>query len=157
MDAILHGLQKSVEEPRFTRASIKRTGCFATIVHDACLESIIQADRYSPTGSTDGRIIGDPIDFVIAESVRFPGLGRTFFNNGPVSRRKQAGVLFDGGTDLLCPCGTELVAEQFLRLLQFRAGICAWHAGPGAGTIGNRRSDAVVTVGGHAFLRAHRT
>ncbi len=106
---------------------------FATIVQVACLENIMPAEDL-PDGGTDDadalRAIGSRIlrffllerslaihRLVIAESVRFPELGRAFYDNGPVAGRKRLAAWMAGRPSLHVP-EPELAAEQFLGLLR---------------------------------------
>lgn len=54
---------------------------------------------------------------MIAESVRFPELGRAFYDNGPVAGRKRLAAWMAGRPSLHVP-EPELAAEQFLGLLR---------------------------------------
>jgi TetR/AcrR family transcriptional repressor of mexJK operon len=106
---------------------------FATIVEVACLENIMPAEDL-PEGDTDDeealRAIGTRIlrfflldrslaihRLVIAESVRFPELGRAFYDNGPVAGRKRLAAWMEGRSTLCVP-EAEVAAEQFLGLLR---------------------------------------
>jgi TetR/AcrR family transcriptional repressor of mexJK operon len=143
---------------------------FATIVQDACLENIMPADDLSD-GPTDVagalRVIGTRIlrfllrerslaihRLVIAESMRFPELGRAFYDNGPVSGRKRLAAWMAERPALSVP-EPELAAEQFLSLL--RSGLYL-RATLGLGPEPTEPAiDAVVTAAVRTFLRAYGT
>jgi TetR/AcrR family transcriptional regulator, mexJK operon transcriptional repressor len=143
---------------------------FATIVQDACLENIMPADDLSdgPTDVAEAlRVIGTRIlrfllrerslaihRLVIAESVRFPELGRAFYDNGPVSGRKRLASWMAERPALAVP-EPELAAEQFLSLL--RSGLYL-RATLGLGPEPTEPAiDAVVTAAVTTFLRAFGT
>jgi TetR/AcrR family transcriptional repressor of mexJK operon len=141
---------------------------FATIVQVACQENFIPSDDL-PGGDTAEeaalRTIGGRIlrfflrdrslaihRLVIAESVRFPELGRAFHENGPVAGRRRLAAWMAARPALVVP-EPEIAAEQFLALL--RAGVylratLGLAPGPDEPAI-----DAVVTAAVRTFLRAY--
>jgi TetR/AcrR family transcriptional repressor of mexJK operon len=153
---------------------------FATIVQVACLENIMPADDLpdgaTPGGATPGgamadeealRAIGTRIlrfflldrslaihRLVIAESVRFPELGRAFYENGPVAGRKRLAAWMAGRPALMVP-EPEIAAEQFLGLL--RAGLYLRATLGLAPEPTEPAIDAVVTAAVGTFLRAYGT
>ena len=140
---------------------------FATIVEVACLENIMPADDLPDGATPDGvalRAIGTRIlrfflldrslaihRLVIAESVRFPELGRAFYENGPVSGRKRLAAWMAGRPTLMVP-EPEIAAEQFLGLL--RSGLYLRATLGLAPEPAEPAIDAVVTAAVRTFLRA---
>jgi TetR/AcrR family transcriptional repressor of mexJK operon len=106
---------------------------FATIVQVACLENIMPEDDLPDGAMPDEealRAIGARVlrfflrdrslaihRLVIAESARFPELGRAFYENGPVASRKRLAAWMTGRPGLNVP-EAEIAAEQFLGLLR---------------------------------------
>lgn len=142
---------------------------FATIVQVACLEHIMPAEDL-PDGATADeaalRAIGTRIlsfflrdrslaihRLVIAESVRFPELGRAFYENGPVAGRKRLAAWMTGRPALVVP-EPEIAAEQFIGLL--RAGIYLRATLGLAPEPTESAIDADVAAAVHTFLRAYR-
>jgi TetR/AcrR family transcriptional regulator, mexJK operon transcriptional repressor len=143
---------------------------FATIVQVACLENIMPVDEPPDNDTTDDealRLIGGRIlrfflrerslaihRLVIAESIRFPELGRAFYDNGPVVVRERLASWLAGRPGLMVP-EAETAAEQFLSLLRagvhFRAtlGLAPEPSEPAI--------DAVVAAAVRMFLLAYRT
>jgi TetR/AcrR family transcriptional repressor of mexJK operon len=146
---------------------------FATIVHVACLEHILPADDLPDGGvvaeadvaqalrAIGGRILRFFLRdrslaihrLVIAESVRFPELGRAFYDNGPVAGRMRLAAWMATRPELAVPV-PELAAEQFLGLL--RSGLYL------RATLGltpppdDAAIDVVVSGAVQTFLRAYR-
>jgi TetR/AcrR family transcriptional regulator, mexJK operon transcriptional repressor len=108
---------------------------FATIVQVACRENFSPADDL-PEGTRapdlqealtaiGGRILRFLLRdrslaihrLVIAESVRFPELGRAFYENGPIAGRERLAAWLSNQPGLLVP-EPELAAEHFLALLR---------------------------------------
>jgi TetR/AcrR family transcriptional repressor of mexJK operon len=106
---------------------------FATIVQVACLENIMPEDDLPDGAMPDEEAlwaIGARVlrfflrdrslaihRLVIAESARFPELGRAFYENGPVASRKRLAAWMTGRPGLNVP-EAEIAAEQFLGLLR---------------------------------------
>jgi TetR/AcrR family transcriptional repressor of mexJK operon len=151
---------------------------FATIVQVACLEHILPADEFPDVATPDGEMrdgeLGDDAALqvigtrmlrfflrdrslaihrlVIAESARFPELGRAFYENGPVAggRRLAAWMAVRPGLAVQEP---ELAAEQFIALL--RAGLYL-RATLGLGPEPTEAAiEAAVTAAVGTFLRAY--
>jgi TetR/AcrR family transcriptional repressor of mexJK operon len=147
---------------------------FATIVHVACLENIMPADDLPSDGASGKarleevlRTIGGRIlrfflsdrslaihRLVIAESVRFPELGRAFYDNGPVAGRTRLATWMASRPDLDVP-EPEVAAEQFLGLL--RSGMYLRATLGLAPAPDNAAIEAVVTAAVGTFLRAYRS
>jgi TetR/AcrR family transcriptional repressor of mexJK operon len=141
---------------------------FATIVEVACLENFIPADDLAdaPTDLADAlRAIGARLlrfflrerslaihRLVIAESVRFPELGRAFYDNGPVAGRKRLAAWMVEQPALVVP-EPEVAAEQFLSLL--RSGLYLRATLGLAPEPTEPAIDAVVTSAVTTFLRAY--
>jgi TetR/AcrR family transcriptional repressor of mexJK operon len=145
---------------------------FATIVQVACLEHIMPADELPDDATPDGeleddaalRAIGTRVlrfflrdrslaihRLVIAESVRFPELGRAFYENGPVAGGKRLAAWMAGRPGLVVP-EPEVAAEQFIALL--RAGLYL-RATLGLGPEPTEAAiDTAVTAAVGTFLRA---
>jgi TetR/AcrR family transcriptional repressor of mexJK operon len=140
---------------------------FATIVQVACFEHIMPADDL-PDGATADeealRAIGSRIlrfflrdrslaihRLVIAETVRFPELGRAFYENGPVAGGKRLAAWMAGRPGLVVP-EPELAAEQFLSLL--RAGLYLRATLGLAPEPTEQAIEAVVAAAVRTFLRA---
>jgi TetR/AcrR family transcriptional repressor of mexJK operon len=141
---------------------------FATIVQVACQENIMPADDLPDGGTGEHealKVIGGRIlrfllldkslainRLVIAESVRFPELGRAFYENGPVFGRTRLAAWMAARPALVVP-EPEIAAEQFLALLRaglyFRATL-GLEPEPDEPAI-----DAVVISAVGAFLRAY--
>jgi TetR/AcrR family transcriptional repressor of mexJK operon len=141
---------------------------FATIVEVACLENIMPEDDL-PDGSTPDeealRAIGGRIlrfflhdrslaihRLVIAESTRFPELGRAFYDNGPVASRRRLAAWMTGRPGLNVP-EPEMAAEQFLGLL--RTGLYLRATLGLAPEPTEPAIDAVVTAAVSTLLRAY--
>ena len=143
---------------------------FATIVQDACQEHIMPADDL-PDGGT-AVAIGDALRaiggrilrfflrdrslaihrLVIAESVRFPELGRAFHENGPVAGGRRLAAWMAARPELEVP-EPELAAEQFLGLL--RSGLYL-RATLGLVTEPDEAAiEAVIAATVRTFLRAY--
>ena len=111
---------------------------FATIVQSACREHIMPDDALLGDGKPEGagdveaalRAIGGRVlrfflnertlaihRLVIAESARFPELGRAFYENGPVAGREMMAAWMVRQPALTVP-EPEIAAEQFLGLLR---------------------------------------
>lgn len=141
---------------------------FATIVQVACVENIIPADDLPDEATADEealRAIGTRIlrfflhertlaihRLVVAESVRFPELGRAFYENGPVAGRKRLAAWMAGRPGLTAP-EPEIAAEQFLGLI--RAGLYLRATLGLAPEPTEPAIDAVVSHATHTFLRAY--
>jgi len=146
---------------------------FATIVNVACLENMMPEEDL-PVGETLGgvrdiaaalRSIGGRVlrfvladrtlaihRLVIAESVRFPELGQTFYESGPAVSLNRLAVWLARQHALAVP-DPVIAAEQFLGLL--RTGIY-FRAITGVGPEpGEPAIDAVVTAAVRTFLRAY--
>jgi TetR/AcrR family transcriptional repressor of mexJK operon len=145
---------------------------FARIVQVACLENIGPGDlpEVDGAGGPAGveaalRAIGGRIlrfllrdrslaihRLVIAESGRFPELGRAFYENGPAAGRAMLAAWIERHSELKVP-EPEIAAEQFLGLLRtslwLRAALGLGPA-PDEATI-----DSVVTAAVGTFLRAY--
>ena len=106
---------------------------FATIVHVACREELMPEDGML-AGGTDAaaalKTIGGRIlrfflrqrslaiyRLVVSESVRFPELGRAFYENGPNDGRQRLAAWM-ARHPALCVPEPEVAAEQFLGLLR---------------------------------------
>jgi TetR/AcrR family transcriptional repressor of mexJK operon len=147
---------------------------FATIVQLACVENIMpDEDLPDPIRSPGQRdveadlsVIGGRIlrfflrdrslaihRLVIAESARFPELGRAFYDNGPVAARQRLAAWMAGRPELAVP-EPEIAAEQFLSLL--RSGLYLRATLGLAPEPTERAIDAVVTAAMRTFLRAYR-
>ena len=107
---------------------------FATIVQVACQENFVPgmdlpdgsgADVETALKAIGGRVLrffltdrGLAIHrLVVAESVRFPELGRAFYDNGPVVGRVKLGAWIARRAELAAP-DPERAAEQFIGLLR---------------------------------------
>lgn len=106
---------------------------FATIVNVACRENILPGhDLPEADGDIDAALlaIGRRIlrffleeqtvamhRLVVAESVRFPELGRAFFENGPLAVRGRLAAWLSRQPSLSVP-EPEVAAEQFLGMLR---------------------------------------
>jgi TetR/AcrR family transcriptional repressor of mexJK operon len=145
---------------------------FATIVQVACVEHITPADEVpdsempgeAPDSAAALKAIGGRIlrfflrdlslaihRLVIAESVRFPELGRAFYDNGPVAGRQRLAAWMARQSDLTVP-EPAVAAEQFLGLL--RSGLYL-RATLGLGPAASEADiDAVVTAAVGTFMRA---
>jgi len=146
---------------------------FATIVHVACLENIIPADDLPEDGALDMASLGEVLRtiggrilrfflldrslaihrLVIAESVRFPELGRAFYDNGPVAGRQRLAAWMASQPALDVP-DPEVAAEQFLGLLRsglYLRATLGLAPAPDAAAI-----EAVVAAAVGTFLRAYR-
>jgi len=146
---------------------------FATIVKAACEENIMPGGEFTDGGAPDGtqdvaavlRVIGGRIlrfflrdltmalhRLVIAESVRFPELGRAFYENGPVAGRRGLAAWMSRQPGLAVP-EPEIAAEQFLGMI--RSGLYL------RATLGlepepdDAAIDAVVAASVRTFLRAY--
>jgi TetR/AcrR family transcriptional regulator, mexJK operon transcriptional repressor len=106
---------------------------FATIVQEACRANILPGDHL-PDSESDletaltvvgGRILrfflSEPslavYRLVVAESVRFPELGRAFYENGPVAGRVMLAAWMGRLRQLSAP-DVGVAADQFLVLLR---------------------------------------
>jgi TetR/AcrR family transcriptional repressor of mexJK operon len=148
---------------------------FATIVQVACVEHITPADEVpdreilgeAPDAETALTAIGGRIlrfflrelslaihRLVIAESVRFPELGRAFYDNGPVAGRERLAAWMVRQADLTVP-EPEMAAEQFLGLL--RSGLYLRATLGLAPDSSEADIDAVVTAAVGTFMRAFGT
>lgn len=141
---------------------------FATIVQVACMENIMPADDLPDAATADAaalRAIGSrSLRFfledrslaiqrlVIAESARFPELGRAFYDNGPAVLRQRLAAWMAGRPGLLVP-EPEMAAEQFIGLL--RAGLYLRASLGLAPEPAEPAIDAVVTAAVRTFLRAY--
>jgi TetR/AcrR family transcriptional repressor of mexJK operon len=142
---------------------------FATIVQVACLENIMPADALPDVTTADEtalRAIGNRIlrfflrdrsvamhRLVIAESARFPELGRAFYDYGPVVGRERLAAWMAGRPSLEVP-EPELAAEQFLGLL--RTGLYLRVTLGLAPEPSEAAVDEVVSAAVRTFLRAYR-
>jgi TetR/AcrR family transcriptional repressor of mexJK operon len=108
---------------------------FATIVQAACREHIMPGDELLDAGTASDveaalRTIGGRIlrfflqdrslaihRLVIAESMRFPELGRAFYDNGPASGREMLAAWMVRRPALVVP-DPDVAAEQFIGLLR---------------------------------------
>ncbi len=145
---------------------------FATIVHVACLENMMPAedlpdDRACGEASIEEmlRTIGGGIlrfllldrslaihRLVIAESVRFPELGRAFHENGPVAGRTRLAAWMASRPGLDVP-DPDVAAEQFFALLRSGLYLRATLGLPPAPD--DAAIEAVVTAAVGTFLRAY--
>lgn len=140
---------------------------FATIVQVACTEHITPADDL-PEGTIDveaalteigGRILRFFLRdlslaihrLVIAESVRFPELGRAFHENGPVAGRERLAAWMARQSGLVVP-DPRVAAEQFFGLL--RSGLYLRATLGLAPDASEADIDAVVTAAAGTFMRA---
>lgn len=143
---------------------------FATIICEACQQNIAATDLL-PGSGTDlreallglaGRLLRFLLEdralaihrVVIAESMRFPELGRAFYDNGPGLFRRVfgewlAGQAATGGLRVAEPA---MAAEHFIGLL--RGGIYL-RATLGLATPTDAEIDTAVTAAVDAFLRAY--
>jgi TetR/AcrR family transcriptional repressor of mexJK operon len=146
---------------------------FATIVRAACEENLslggdmpggVAADGTGDLEAALHAIGGRILRFflrdlslaihrlVIAESVRFPELGRAFYENGPMAGRRNLATWMARQPGLTVP-EPEIAAEQFLGLL--RAGLYL------RATLGleprpdDTAIETVVTAAVRTFLRAY--
>jgi TetR/AcrR family transcriptional repressor of mexJK operon len=167
MDAIARAadVSKATLYAHFT----SKDGLFATIVQVACRESIIPEDelpdREAPDVSAALRAIGGRMlrfflrdrslaihRLVIAESVRFPELGRAFYDNGPAACRDMLAAWMVRTRELSVP-NPHVAAEQFIGLLRtglFLRATLGLAADPDEASI-----DAAVTAAVGTFMRAY--
>jgi len=145
---------------------------FAKIVQLACIEHITPADevpdREVPGETPDAELsltaIGGRIlrfflrdrslaihRLVMSESLRFPELGRAFYDNGPVAGRERLAAWMARQPDLTVP-EPEVAAEQFLGLL--RSGLYLRATLGLAPDASEADIDAVVTAAVGTFIRA---
>jgi TetR/AcrR family transcriptional regulator, mexJK operon transcriptional repressor len=143
---------------------------FATIISDACQQNIASAtilpglemDLRTALIDFAGRLLRFLLEdralaihrVVISESVRFPELGRAFYDNGPGMFRRVFGEWLQAQTDAgrLNVPDPILAADQFIGLL--RGGVYL------RATLGLERPtdaeiDAAVTSAINAFVRAY--
>lgn len=106
---------------------------FATIIRVACRDNLMPGDALFDCGTEieaaltaiGGRILRFFMDqrtmaiyrLVIAESVRFPELGRAFYQNGPEAGRAMLAPWIAACPDLVAP-DPGLASDQFLGLLR---------------------------------------
>ena len=141
---------------------------FAKIVQVACEENIVPGNAL-PDGDGDVeaalRAIGGRIlrfflldrtlaihRLVIAESIRFPELGRAFYENGPAAGIKMLAAWMTRQPSLDVP-EPEIAAEQFLGLIRsglYLRATLGLEPEPTAAAV-----DAVVTAAVRTFLRAY--
>jgi TetR/AcrR family transcriptional repressor of mexJK operon len=143
---------------------------FATIIGEACHQNMAGATNL-PGGETDLR--AGLVDFagklmrflledrslaihrvVISESVRFPELGRAFYDNGPGLFRRLFGEWLKAQSEAgrLSVSDPILAADQFIGLL--RGGVYL-RATLGLGHPADTEIDAAVTSAIDAFVRAY--
>ncbi len=146
---------------------------FAMIVGVACQEHIDPGDDLGDPGTPDGesdleaalRAIGSRIlrfflrdrslaiqRLVIAESIRFPELGRAFYENGPEAGRRMLAAWMARRPGLHVP-EPEIAAEQFLGLV--RTGLYLRATLGLAPAPSEAEIDSVVTAAVGTFLRAY--
>jgi TetR/AcrR family transcriptional repressor of mexJK operon len=151
---------------------------FATIVKVACQENIGPdgaltgndlPDWHTPDGGFDLeaalRAIGGRIlrfflrdrtlavhRLVISESVRFPELGRAFYENGPAAGRRILGAWMARQPGLAVP-EPEIAAEQFLGLI--RSGLYLRATLGLAPEPDEAEIEAAVTASVRTFIRAY--
>jgi TetR/AcrR family transcriptional repressor of mexJK operon len=139
---------------------------FATIVQVACLENIMPAEDPPETDIEDAlRAIGGRIlrflfrerslaihRLVVAESIRFPELGRAFYDHGPAAARERLAEWMAARPALSVP-EPEVAAEQFISLL--RSGLYLRATLGLVGTIDDAAIDGVVNAAIRTFLRAY--
>ncbi len=140
---------------------------FASIVGTACRENFVLGEDL-PDGNTDvaaaltafgGRVLrfflGDRSlaihRLVVAETARFPELGRIFYDNGPRAVRAMLAAWMARMDQLSVP-EPEIAADQFLGLL--RAGLFTRATLGLGGNPSDAEIDATVAVTVQTFLRA---
>jgi len=171
MDAIARAadVSKATLYAHFT----SKDSLFATIVQVACREHILPEDALPDGGATDsaeeveaalmaigGRMLRYFLRdrslaihrLVIAESVRFPELGRAFYDNGPEACRDLLVAWMVRRPALLVP-DPHVAAEQFIGLL--RTGLFLRATLGLAPEPDDAAIDAAVTSSVGAFMRAY--
>ena len=170
MDAIARaaGVSKATLYAHFS----SKEQLFARIIGDACRQKIAVAE-FLPADTLDvqaalvavgGRILRFLLEdralaihrVVISESLRFPELGRAFFDNGPALFRQTFGEWLKAQTAAgrLLVADTDMAADQFIGLL--RNGLYL-RATLGLAHPSEAEIDAVVTSAVEVFLRAYGT
>ena len=143
---------------------------FATIIGEACQQNIIAAE-FRPGSEADTRsaliaFAGRTLRFlledralaihrvVISESVRFPELGRAFYDNGPGMFRRVFGewLAAETAAGRLGVPEPAMAADQFIGLL--RGGVYL-RATLGLGLPAEAEIDAAVAAAVDAFLQAY--
>lgn len=143
---------------------------FARIIGEACLQNIAVAE-FLPADTADVRaallaVAGRTLRFLLqeralaihrvvtSESLRFPELGRAFFDNGPVQFRLVFGEWLKAQTAAgrLSVADTDMAADQFIGL--FRNGLHL-RATLGLAHPSEAEIDAVVASAVEVFLRAY--
>jgi TetR/AcrR family transcriptional regulator, mexJK operon transcriptional repressor len=168
MDAIARGA--GVSKATLYAYFSSKDQLFATIIGEACRSNIAVA-AFLPDDAGDVRttliaLAGRMLRFlleerplaihrvVISESLRFPELGRAFYDNGPGAFRQAFGDWLAGQTALgqLAVPDAVLAAEQFMGLL--RGGLYL-RATLGLTPPTEAEIDATVTSAVDAFVRAY--
>lgn len=159
------GVSKATLYAYFT----SKDALFATIVNEACHDNIV-VGAFLPEDTTDlqaaltalaGRMLRFLLQdralaihrVVIAESVRFPELGRAFYDNGPALFRTQfaAWLLRQQDAGRLAIPDADLAADQFVGLL--RLGVYL-RATLGLARPTDAEIDATTAAAVRTFLRA---
>lgn len=168
MDAIARaaGVSKATLYAYFS----SKDALFATIIDDACRENIA-TDEFLPPDVTDvgaaleafgGRMLRFFLEeralaihrVVIAESVRFPELGRAFYDSGPTTVHKafSAWLAEQTATGRLAVADPAIAADQFIGMLKTRPFL---RASLGMAHPTEAEVDEVVRAAVDAFLKAH--
>jgi len=168
MDAIARaaGVSKATLYAHFS----SKDRLFATIIGDACRQNIAAA-TFLPGDDVDVRVALTAVAshtlrfllqerplaihrVVISESVRFPELGRAFYDNGPGAFRRVVGDWLTQQTAAgrLAVPDPALAADQFIGLL--RGGLYL-RATLGLAPSTEAEIDAAVTSAVDAFVRAY--
>jgi len=168
MDAIARaaGVSKATLYEHFS----SKDRLFATIIGDACRQNIAAA-TFLPGDDVDVRVALTAVAshtlrfllqerpsaihrVVISESVRFPELGRAFYDNGPGAFRRVVGDWLTQQTAAgrLAVPDPALAADQFIGLL--RGGLYL-RATLGLAPSTEAEIDAAVTSAVDAFVRAY--
>ena len=168
MDAIARaaGVSKATLYAYFS----SKDALFATIIDDACHESVAP-DGILPCDATDVRAAleafgGRMLRFfleeralaihrvVIAESVRFPELGRAFYDSGPTTVHRAFGEWLSEQTAAgrLAVANPLIAAEQFIGMLRTRPFL---RATLGMAPPTEAEVDEVVRAAVDTFLKAY--
>ena len=167
MDAIAR--EADVSKATLYAHFASKDALFATIVNVACQENILPGQDL-PEGESDveagllaigRRILRFFLEeqtiamhrLVVAESVRFPELGRAFFENGPLAVRQRLARWLSRQTALSVP-DPEVAAEQFLGML--RSGLYTRVTLGLVATPGDADLEETVVNAVNTFLRAFR-
>ena len=145
---------------------------FATIIDEACRQKIALAELL-PTDATDlraalvtfgGRLLRFFLEerplalhrVVIAESTRFPELGRAFYDNGPAALFRTLGSWLTEQTEAgrLAVTDAVMAAEQFVGMLRTSLFL---RASLGLAPATEAEIDATVEAAVTMFLKAYAT